>query len=352
MAPKEASCLRDLLIIRRENREKIDAINQNLGSALGYKYVNGQQTQHPSIIVFVPDKIEEKLIPSSQVAPKELEAAGSNGDILYCKTDIVRGGKTATAKEPPPLTKENQELVEELRKGRIGLVGGVQLGGIDENGQGYVGTAACAVTDKNGRKGFLTNQHVAGPPGRVIYHPRPGQYPIGKSVNAIEYKTDENHYGGIVDEHYAAVRVDSAFIWVRESVDNAIHHGLHKLGSLGETLPIDIDTMDIIGTQIVSIGRTRGIQKGIIVAYSYEWFDSEKWSIYTDLLIIGEQAEGAFSDKGDSGKLIVTVDGKRPVALLWGGWQERLRKGYEQENWTYAIEVSKVLKYLDLEIMR
>jgi len=25
--------------------------------------------------------------------------------------------------------------------------------------------------------------------------------------------------------------------------------------------------------------------------------------------------------------------------LLWGGWQERLRHGREQENWTYAIDL-------------
>ena len=53
----------------------------------------------------------------------------------------------------------------------------------------------------------------------------------------------------------------------------------------------------------ISIGRTRGIQKGIIVAYAYEQFDNEKWSVYTDLLIVGEQPEGAFFNKGDSGKL-------------------------------------------------
>jgi len=87
------------------------------------------------------------------------------------------------------------------------------------------------------------------------------------------------------------------------------------------------------------------------VAYAYEWRDEEKWSVYTDLLIIGEEPGGAFSARGDSGKLIVTASGLRPVALLWGGWQERLRKGYEQENWTYAIDVAKVLKYLDARIL-
>jgi hypothetical protein len=37
--------------------------------------------------------------------------------------------------------------------------------------------------------------------------------------------------------------------------------------------------------------------------------------------------------------------------LLWGGWQERLRNGREQENWTYAIDLGKVLDRLNLELL-
>ncbi len=38
-------------------------------------------------------------------------------------------------------------------------------------------------------------------------------------------------------------------------------------------------------------------------------------------------------------------------ALLWGGWQERLRHGSEQENWSYAIDLGKVLDHLNLELL-
>ena len=108
--------------------------------------------------------------------------------------------------------------------------------------------------------------------------------------------------------------------------------------------------MDIIGQKVVGVGRTRGVQRGHIIAYAYEFHDDD-FSIYTDLLIIGEDGK-AFSDKGDSGKIIVTDDDEhRPVALLWGGWQERLRHGHEQENWTYAIDLGKVLDRLDVELL-
>ena len=44
------------------------------------------------------------------------------------------------------------------------------------------------------------------------------------------------------------------------------------------------------------------------------------------------------------------VDNICPFSLLWGGWQERLRHGREQENWTYAIDLGKVLDRLNLEL--
>ena|GEM_PF-7049968 len=49
--------------------------------------------------------------------------------------------------------------------------------------------------------------------------------------------------------------------------------------------------------------------------------------------------------------VITDDDAHRPVALLWGGWQERLRHGREQENWTYAIDLGKVLDRLNLELL-
>ncbi|NET03972.1 MAG: hypothetical protein F6K16_04415 [Symploca sp. SIO2B6] len=353
MARREAKNLKELLLIRQNNLDSIESVNLNLGSALGYKYTNGIRTNHPAILVFVPDKIDSRLVPESQRVPKEFETTIGT-DTVYCYTDVVRGSKASPGeelKEPPPLEPDNIQVLEELRQGRIGIIGGVQLGAFEGN-ERYVGTAACAVmAETTGRVGLLTNQHVAGSIGRQIYHPRPGQHLIGQTQMALEYLTDQVHWDGIIDERDAFVRVDCAFVSIRDSVKELLKPGLHRLGALGQVMPIDLETMDIIGTEVISIGRTRGIQSGVVAAYAYEFFDEGQVSVYTDMLIIGNQPGNAFSTYGDSGKLIVTKNGLRPVALLWGGWQERLRKTYEQENWTYAIDLSKVLKYLRLSII-
>jgi hypothetical protein len=186
----------------------------------------------------------------------------------------------------------------------------------------------------------------------LIYHPRPGQHSIGFCDRAIEHLFDHVHFGGVVDETNCLVRLDCAAVRLNPSAAELVRPDLHELGELGDALSIDIDSMDIIGTEVTSIGRTCGIQKGEIAAYAYEFIDDEGLSICTDLLIVGADSAGEFSNAGDCGKLIVAQKGSRPVALSRGGWRAQLCGGYEQENWAYAADLSKLLGYLDVEILR
>lgn len=350
----EANSLNDLLRIRAANRERIEAVNGNLGTALGFKWTDGRRTDHPCVIIFVPQKVDSRLVPEAERAPGRLESP----DGIWCLTDIVTGGSAASVDDfdpLPPLSQANKDVVKELRSGRIGLIGGIQLahykGGIENREHGTVGTAGIAVRHpETGETGFVTNQHVADAPGRVIYHPWPRYFPIGATVETKLMAADEGWYDGVIDEANSYVRCDFAFVQVNGDLVGEVKAGVHAVGKTGDLLRIDPGTMDAIGQKVVGVGRTRGVQRGTVVAYSYEWNDGAE-SVYTDLLIIGEEGM-AFSDKGDSGKIIVTDDEqRRPVALLWGGWQERLRHGREQENWTYAIDLGKVLDRLHLELL-
>ena len=343
----KAKTLAHLLRIRDANAPAIDKINGHLGSALGLKTVNTKLTAEPSLILFVPQKVSESLLPASQKIPSRLE--GPNG--LWCHTDVVVGKKARQEPEAPPLTEANERVVNELQSGRIGVVGGIQLGGFESNGGAYVGTAACVVRRKvDGRTGLLTNQHVGGPAGRPMYHPEPGRYRVGFTRASFEYDPDEEYFDGLIDEEDAYYRIDCAFVELTDQAASLAKPGLHKIGSIGSPFRLNLNSMGPLGRHVVSIGRTRGVQRGTIVAFAYEWYDEEE-SIYTDYLIIGEKG-GSFSDHGDSGKLIVTDDAAHnPIALLWGGWFEKLRNGYGQENWTYAIDINKVLNKLEVEVL-
>ena len=98
------------------------------------------------------------------------------------------------------------------------------------------------------------------------------------------------------------------------------------------------------------IQNIQGIREGTIWGFGYEFVDENDAKVYTDLLIIGDN-EVPFSTHGDSGSLIVTAEENKGIGLLWGGWQEKLRSGYAQENWTYGIALDRVLKALNIELV-
>ena len=79
-----------------------------------------------------------------------------------------------------------------------------------------------------------------------------------------EYEADEEWYDGVIDETRSYVRCDCGFVEVDKNLETYIQPGLHRIGPVGSLQPIDADTMDIIGQKVISVGRTRGIQRGTI----------------------------------------------------------------------------------------
>ena len=156
---KEAKSLNDLLIIRAANRDRIEAVNRNLGTALGFKWTNGQRTDHSCVIIFVPQKTLPWLVPDEEKAPEVLEAP----DGKWCFTDVVTGGKAESLEDIgplPELSEENKQVVRELKSGRIGLIGGIQLAffsdGIEDDQHSAVGTAGIAILHRQtNRIGFF-----------------------------------------------------------------------------------------------------------------------------------------------------------------------------------------------------
>lgn len=378
----QAQSIRDLLKIRHANRAALESINGSLGTALGIKHSkdpNSRAAGHPSVIVFVPRKINEKWLPPGQTVPKNL----SGPDGLSCPVDVVEGGKaediifrtvnSATGadefqswmslRHTPQLSQKNMELREALRGWRDVVGPGAQLGGVNPaNGSGYVGTLGCVVRDRvTGDLGILTNHHVPQSPGHVLHFPDPLSVPFCETVRSEEFLDDEDRFPGDIDEHQARFRVDCAFAKLSPNINRSdVDPRLPVLSEdgeriehrrIGEPLALDLDTMGPLGRRVIGVGRTRSFQRGTIVAFAYEHQDAPSDARYTDYLIIGDEPD-EFSDPGDSGKLILTDEEEpKPVALLWGGWWEKLRSGKDQENWTYAIDINIVLDLLNIDIV-
>lgn len=345
----EAKSLKELMRIRAHNRDFLDSINGNLGTALGFKKSTGENiSNNPAIIVFVPMKINPKWIPNSQMIPDKLEGP----DDLWCELDVVEGGK---AVEEDPVPESPDELTERLRGWDEKVWAGSQVAFWTNRGRGSysMGTLGAFAKNTNGGElGFLTNQHVGDKPGQLMFHPVPWGTQLGITERVIEYIKDEDWYGPIIDEPNTYVRIDCAFVRIVPDFDRAnINTDVMGVGKLGDVKEISLDDMSVIGQKVLRVGRTTGLRIGTIVAFGYEFDDGDDYTIYTDLLIIGENGI-PFSTHGDSGSLIVLDnDEHNPIGLLWGGWEEKLRTGYAQENWTYGIALSRVLTALNIELV-
>jgi hypothetical protein len=345
----EAKSLKELMQIRAHNRDFLDSINASLGTVLGFKKPTGEElTDQPAIIVFVPQKINPKWIPGAQLIPKKLEGPGD----LWCPLDVVEGGQ---AVEEEPVPRAETELAERLRGWDDQVWAGSQIAHWVKQAQGRysLGTlGAFARRREASELGFLTNQHVGIKPGQKLYHPVPWGTHLGTTEEVLEFVRDEQWYGPLIDEPNTYVRVDGAFVTLEPTFPQVdINPEMMGVGRLGTPEDITLDDMAIIGRNVVRTGRTTGVRHGTVVGFGYEYRDETNLTVYTDLLILGNDGV-PFSTKGDSGSLIVTDDAEhRPVALLWGGWQEELRTGFAQEKWTYATAIARILDELNIEIV-
>ena len=345
----QAKTPRDLMRIRAHNRDFLESINGNLGTALGFKKKTGEAlSNEPAIIVFVPQKINPKWISGSQLIPKRLE--GPDG--LVCPLDVVEGGRAEAEKEVMPAV---DELAERLRGWDDQVWAGSQVSHWlnQDKGMFSIGTLGAFCRERNGGSlGFLTNQHVGIQPGQKLLHPVPWGTLLGATVRVIEYVEDQDWYGSFIDEPETYVRADCAFVRLDKDFKTAdINPQLMGAGELGPVKAFSIDDISVVGQKVLRVGRTTGLRRGSIVAFGYEFKDEKDLTAYTDLLIVGDD-EIPFSTHGDSGSLIVTNDERlNPIGLLWGGWQEKLRTGHAQENWTYGIALSRLLDALEIDIV-
>jgi hypothetical protein len=338
-------------------------------------------SSEPAIRVFVRRKVEAKWLPPGEAIVKSLDEPGG----LECPVDVVEGdvfsdrnfvtqptpGKPDVAnmravpghrtRPEAALTEKNLLLRDRLRGWTDLITPGSQLYGKTVSGDGYYGTLGCFVQDTaTGDRGLLTNEHVADHAGNVLRFPSAAGRRVGTVTRTVEYITDESRFGGLVDEKDAFFRIDYAFLKQHPDLPTSDtdprlpipnSKGGFDLKQVEAPTAIDLDTMGLVGEKVMGIGRTRALQTGTVHAMFYEYRDLSSASVYTDLLIEGDD-EAGFSAGGDSGKLIVTVEKRRVVGLHWGGARKRLWSDRQQVKWSYGIDINLVLASLKVDLIR
>ncbi|KAH7292319.1 hypothetical protein KP509_29G061600 [Ceratopteris richardii] len=358
---QQATTLLDLMTIRAFHSKELRRCS--LGTALGFRTRGGLVTDVPAIIVFVARKVHKQWLHQLQRLPRTLEGPGG----IWCDVDVVEFsycGNSAIAPKEQVYT----ELVEGLQGNDPHIGPGSQVAS-----QETYGTLGAIVRSRTGSRqvGFLTNRHVAVDldyPNQKMFHPLPpilgpGVY-LGAVERATSFITDDlwyNIFASMNPETF--VRADGAFIPFGECFDlSKVKTSVKGVGEMGDVVDLDLQAPigSIVGKQVVKVGRSSGVTKGSIMAYALEYNDEKGICFFTDFLIVGENGQ-AFDLEGDSGSLILIIDGEgktkpRPVGIIWGGTANRgrlkLRHGCGPENWTSGVDLGRLLDLLQLSVIK
>ncbi|KAI5055658.1 hypothetical protein GOP47_0029179 [Adiantum capillus-veneris] len=358
---QQATTLLDLMTIRAFHSKELR--RYSLGTALGFRTRGGLVTDIPAIIVFVARKVHKQWLHHLQRLPPVLEGPGG----IWCDVDVVEFSYCA-ASAVAPKEQVYTELVEGLQGNDPHIGPGSQVAS-----QETYGTLGAIVQSRIGLRqvGFLTNRHVAVDldyPNQKMFHPLPPMLGPGVYLGAVEratsFITDDlwyNIFASMNPETF--VRADGAFIPFGECFDiSRVKTSVEGVGEMGDVVDLDLQAPvgSIVGKQVVKVGRSSGVTTGSIMAYALEYNDEKGICFFTDFLIVGENGQ-AFDLEGDSGSLILIVDGEgqtkpTPVGIIWGGTANRgrlkLRHGCGPENWTSGVDLGRLLDLLQLTVIK
>jgi hypothetical protein len=274
-------------------RERLESLPHVVGTAVGKKRIDGEQTNETCVVVFVDEKLSEAQLTDEEIVPETVDC---DGEILA--TDVQQvGDVTALAIGPA----QESERTERVRP----APGGISIG----HPSITAGTMGSVVIEtEDGEPVVLTNAHVAAPEGATEGDPiyQPGPEDGGTSGDEIGELREWSEISSIEPN-----TTDSALISV---APDDIDEEILGVGPLVDFSEPDIDANE----EYIKSGRTTGIETGElrgrdtrieVGGFGPEPVIFEGVDTFTDM-----------GDPGDSGSLIgIEEDGLTATNLLFAG---------------------------------
>ena len=268
-----------------------------VGIGIGYKITKGKPTTKRCVRIYVDRKIAETAMPKDFVLPPQIKGVA---------TDVIETGRFHRLPAAVPTERRR------LRPAKPGCSVGFQFTG---NQARFVmaGTFG-AVVDAGGTRYILSNNHVlanenALPVGSPIFQPglldhgNPNRDRIATLTRFVTLQSGRPN----------ALDCAIAEILDRKTVSATF---LPKVGRLKSPEPIAATE----GMRVEKIGRTTGYTTGVVFDVSADVkieYDLGILTFQEQILIRG--STGMFSDRGDSGSVIVDRTAHRATALLFAG---------------------------------
>lgn len=273
-----------------------------VGIGVGEKSVAGMSTGELCIRFYVERKVPREAIPRAYLLPQEIEGV---------KTDVIEGGRFRALTSTPGVSGVLATR-QRLRPAQPGCSVGILLSG-SEDGVVMAGTLG-AVVEADGRWYILSNNHVLANEDRLLAGSpvfQPGLLDGGNLQQDEIARVTRSVKLSLVRPN----KVDCAIAEIldRSTVSPAF---LPNVGILSQANPGAM----VEKTEVEKVGRTTTYTTGMVFDASADinvQFGMGALIFEDQVLIRGDQ--GAFSEPGDSGSVIVDRKTKQAVGLLFAG---------------------------------
>ena len=231
---------------------------------------------------------------------------------------------------------------------------------IESQGVQRVASIGCVVSDGN-KYYALTNKHVVGAPGTVIYTRLKGVLtPIGKSsgkqIGNLDFETVYPGWkskGLFINNDIGLIEIDDIRIWKTDVYGIGTYNKLADLNTYNLSLKL-------IGSPVCAFGSVSGNLKGEICAMFYRYKSVGGYEYAADFLIGPRESEELPTKHGDSGTLwlleAMNSESKEttlmPLAVHWG--QHSFVEDSTNSKSTYALAtcLSNALRMLEVDLVR
>jgi hypothetical protein len=220
-------------------------------------------------------------------------------------------------------------------------------------------TLGCIVSDGRTMYG-LTNAHVTGKPGEVLYTQRFGNdMQIGtSSTKQLQRKPFEQVYEGLSGKH-TIVNLDIGLVEFDD-----VHEVTSQIYGIGPVHGIaDVNhatvSLNLIGCPVKGFGCVSGIMQGQILGLYYRYKNPGGYDSVSDYLIgprieVGKMKTAFAPTNGDSGALLVVDDKTRDehmmaIGVIWGG-QRSVSDG-KMQSYGLATNLATICNMLDVELV-
>lgn len=279
----------------------------------------------------------------------------SNDDFIPPAIYMPDGRKVPVCVVEAPRDQYAPPAVREI-KFASNLIGGGYPVIADVQEEEHIASIGCMVTD--GHKVYaLTNRHVSGAPGEIIYSLLDGKkVPIGKASRLqLTRKPFQQIYSGWPGKEIFA-NLDIGLIEVNDlSQWTAQVYGIGEMGNVAD-LNVHNLSLRLIDCNVRAHGCASGQMFGRIAALFYRYKSMGGFEYVSDFLIGPQTDHPLNTNPGDSGTLwlLETNDdrGLMPLAVQWGG--HVFMDGGNRTRMPYALAtcLSTVCNLLEVDVVR